>query len=225
MTPLTLPTLLDSSTRAPDQTESAALVGNDFNNFLTLLTTQLENQDPLQPIDSTEFVAQLAAFSSVEQQVRSNELLEGIADGLGAEAIASYASWIGQAASDAAGRFIASDSALSVAVPREDGATSAEAILRDATGAVLARVPVAQGTTASIPADVLGPLAGQQVSLSFEHRNGERIVADRAASVPMRVTAVEGGAGGPSLIREDGLVLQPADIASVTDSRLAAATP
>ncbi len=52
--------------------------GTDFQTFLTLLTTQLRNQDPLKPMDSTQFVAQLASFSAVEQQVRTNEKLAEI---------------------------------------------------------------------------------------------------------------------------------------------------
>ena len=45
------------------------------NRFLKLLTTQMQNQDPLNPIDSTDYAAQLATFSGVEQQVRTNSLL------------------------------------------------------------------------------------------------------------------------------------------------------
>lgn len=51
-------------------------LNGDFETFLRLLTTQLQNQDPLDPTNSTEFVAQLANFSSVEQQVQTNTKLE-----------------------------------------------------------------------------------------------------------------------------------------------------
>jgi flagellar basal-body rod modification protein FlgD len=54
--------------------------GADFQTFLTLLTTQLKNQNPLEPLDSTQFVAQLASFSSVEQQVKTNDRLADILD-------------------------------------------------------------------------------------------------------------------------------------------------
>ncbi|NVJ69698.1 MAG: gliding motility-associated C-terminal domain-containing protein [Alphaproteobacteria bacterium] len=56
--------------------QSAAKLANDFDDFLTLLTTQLQNQDPTSPMDSTEFTNQLVQFSSVEQQIRSNQNLE-----------------------------------------------------------------------------------------------------------------------------------------------------
>lgn len=46
--------------------------------FLTLLTTQLQYQDPLNPQDSSEFVAQLAQFSSLEQLININEGVEDL---------------------------------------------------------------------------------------------------------------------------------------------------
>ncbi|WP_281301729.1 MULTISPECIES: flagellar hook capping FlgD N-terminal domain-containing protein [unclassified Iodidimonas] len=51
----------------------------DFNTFLTLLTTQLQNQDPLEPTDSNEFTRQLVSFAGVEQQIQSNQNLEDLA--------------------------------------------------------------------------------------------------------------------------------------------------
>ncbi len=68
----------------------------DFQTFLTLLTTQLRNQDPLKPMESTEFVAQLASFSGVEQQIRTNDRLDQIAAALGGGAASGLADWIGR---------------------------------------------------------------------------------------------------------------------------------
>src|SRR5262245_6222961 len=50
----------------------------NFDTFLVLLTTQLKNQDPLEPMDSTEFTQQLVQFSQVEQQINSNKNLESL---------------------------------------------------------------------------------------------------------------------------------------------------
>ena len=50
--------------------------------FLSLLTTQIRNQDPLEPMDSTGFVEQLATFSTLEQQVQGNAYLAEILDAL-----------------------------------------------------------------------------------------------------------------------------------------------
>lgn len=61
---------------SPTQTQA---FGEEFNSFIQLLTAQVQNQDPLSPLDSTQFVEQLATFSSLEQQVRANASLESIA--------------------------------------------------------------------------------------------------------------------------------------------------
>ncbi|MDB2438719.1 hypothetical protein N9W89_08400 [Hellea sp.] len=53
--------------------------GEEFSTFLTLLTAQIRNQDPLAPLDSTQFVEQLATFSNLELQAKGNEVLEDIA--------------------------------------------------------------------------------------------------------------------------------------------------
>jgi flagellar basal-body rod modification protein FlgD len=84
----------DATATAP-ATDGAA-PATDFQTFLTLLTTQLRNQDPLKPMESTEFVAQLASFSSVEQQIRSNDRLDRILEVLSGGSPAGLASWIGK---------------------------------------------------------------------------------------------------------------------------------
>jgi len=53
------------------------LSGN-MNTFLTLLTTQLQNQDPLSPMDSTQFTQQLVEYSQVEQQINTNTNLQSL---------------------------------------------------------------------------------------------------------------------------------------------------
>lgn len=50
----------------------------DYNAFLNLLLAQLKNQDPTKPMDSTEYMSQLAAFSNVEQSVKMNAKLDDI---------------------------------------------------------------------------------------------------------------------------------------------------
>jgi len=56
--------------------EARSKLTGDLQSFLTLLTTQLKHQDPLEPMDSTEFTAQLAQFAGVEQSIQTNANLE-----------------------------------------------------------------------------------------------------------------------------------------------------
>jgi len=77
---------------------SNAVLSSDFEVFLQMLTAQAEFQNPLEPIDSSEYAAQLAQFSMVEQQVTTNDLMEQILSALGANDMASAANWIGMEA-------------------------------------------------------------------------------------------------------------------------------
>ncbi|MGH6718524.1 MAG: flagellar hook assembly protein FlgD [Alphaproteobacteria bacterium] len=53
-------------------------IADKFDDFLLLLTTQLQHQDPLAPLDSTEFVTQLVSFTQVEQSINTNTHLESL---------------------------------------------------------------------------------------------------------------------------------------------------
>jgi flagellar basal-body rod modification protein FlgD len=57
---------------------SQSQLAANFDTFLLLLTAQLKNQDPLEPMDSNEFTQQLVQFSQVEQQINSNKNLESL---------------------------------------------------------------------------------------------------------------------------------------------------
>ena len=72
-----LPTTSSTSTTSTATTgnDMAKLSGN-FSTFLTLLTTQLKNQDPTSPMDSNQFTQQLVMYSQVEQQIQSNDNLK-----------------------------------------------------------------------------------------------------------------------------------------------------
>lgn len=59
--------------------DSSSNPSEEFDTFLTLLTAQIRNQDPLAPLDSTQFVEQLATFSNLELQAEGNQTLESIA--------------------------------------------------------------------------------------------------------------------------------------------------
>jgi len=77
---------------------SQASLANNFEMFLTLLTEQMKAQDPLNPLDSTEFVNQLVNFSSVEQEIRSNQNLESLISIQAASAQGAAVGFIGREA-------------------------------------------------------------------------------------------------------------------------------
>jgi flagellar basal-body rod modification protein FlgD len=68
-----------TATRAQTTTQtSSARMADNFDQFLSLLTTQLKNQSPLDPLDTNQFTQQLVQFAGVEQQLRTNETLQSL---------------------------------------------------------------------------------------------------------------------------------------------------
>src|SRR5882762_6170510 len=80
----TMPTTVVSApgTTSADKTTTASTattgIADNFQTFLTLLTTQLQHQNPLDPLDTNQFTAQLVQFASVEQQLKSNDQLKSL---------------------------------------------------------------------------------------------------------------------------------------------------
>lgn len=75
VTPVSFDALATQQTK--NDTSRASLAQN-YEQFLRLLTTQLQNQDPLSPMDSTEFTNQLVQFSQVEQQINTNQKIDNL---------------------------------------------------------------------------------------------------------------------------------------------------
>ncbi|MDB5468086.1 MAG: flgD, partial [Phenylobacterium sp.] len=70
-------------------------LATNFNTFLTLLTAQMKNQDPLSPMDSTQFTQQLTQMTGVEQQLQTNDLLKQLVSNT-SSGISSAVSLIGK---------------------------------------------------------------------------------------------------------------------------------
>jgi flagellar basal-body rod modification protein FlgD len=92
------------ATAGSDSATSAASLSGNFDTFLTILTAQIQNQDPLEPMDSTQFTDQLVQFSGVEQQIRVNEQLETLIANSNSSTGAMLSGYLGQEAEiDSAG--------------------------------------------------------------------------------------------------------------------------
>jgi len=79
------------------QTTAKSNAAIDMNGFLRLLTTQMQYQDPFQPMDNNQMVAQMTQMSSLASQAESTALLGSIADSVAGGRLSDAASWIGKA--------------------------------------------------------------------------------------------------------------------------------
>ena len=98
----------------------------------------MKNQDPLDPMDSASFASQLAAFSSVEQQVLTNDRLELIQNQLRSSGLLSHAEWVGKFAK-VPGPAYFSGAPLDIAVSVPQNAETADIVIKDEKGSIIFR--------------------------------------------------------------------------------------
>jgi flagellar basal-body rod modification protein FlgD len=109
----------------------------DLDSFLVLLTSQLKNQDPLSPMDSTEFTNQLVQFAQVEQQINSNESLTDLI-GLTQQNIATgTVNYIGKTIEATSGKFPLQDGKAKLAYGLSEDAFSTAIIIKNANGDIV----------------------------------------------------------------------------------------
>jgi flagellar basal-body rod modification protein FlgD len=128
---------------APTNVAQAAqqqLAGN-FNTFLTLLTTQLQNQDPMSPMDSNQFTQQLVEFSGVEQQINTNDNLKSLISLAQGRSASDAVGYLGKIATITNGNAALSGGKAAWSYSL-DGASSATALtITDSTGRVVYTAP------------------------------------------------------------------------------------
>ena len=113
-------------------------IAQNFDAFLLLLTTQLKNQSPLDPLDTNQFTQQLVQFASVEQQLKQNETLSALLAATKASATSNAAGFIGmQVTADGATSRLSGGSAKWV-LNAARNASQAVLTIRDKSGGVVA---------------------------------------------------------------------------------------
>ncbi len=189
-------------------------ITSDFTTFLKMLTTQMQNQDPSNPMDSSDFAVQLATFSGVEQQVQTNQLLTSLASQLNVMGMSQLSGWVGmQALTTAPIQF--SGTPLTLEPVPATGATSAELVTTDATGKEVARqaIPMTGDAVAWAGTDAGGnPLPNGTYSFSVDsYADGQLTASDPVAGYG-RVTEARNEAGSVVLVMAGGSKVASSDV-------------
>ena len=116
----------------------AARLAENFETFLTLLTAQLKNQDPLSPLDGNQFTQQLVQMSSVEQQLLTNDLLKAlVAKAGGGGDFGDPVDMIGKVVTAESGEAALTDQGAAWIYELPKGATKAILEIKNAVGQVV----------------------------------------------------------------------------------------
>ncbi len=200
-------------------TANATLTKN-FDMFLKLLTTELQHQDPLEPMDSNEFTNQLVQFSGVEQAISTNTKLEELIAMTAASQSSNLVNYLGKSVDVASNTAALRDGAATCTYELSANTETTRLLVLDANQRV---VRVTDGKTVAGAHEFVWdgtddagrsvPDGSYTLTVSARDANAEQI----AASVTTRgvVTAIE-SANGQNLLTVGGIKVPLSDVLSVS---------
>ena len=184
----------DASVGASVGNNALAKVSEDYTMFLKLLTTQMQNQDPLSPMDTAQYTQQLVQYSQVEQSVQQSQTLKEILSSLTAQDMAQTASFIGREV-----QFDSSVSGLSGAAPAQWAFTADRPV-----GSLLATVTDSSGTVVDVR--TIDPATSGRFSWDGKLASGGQAPA---GSYTLSIAAQDlSGASVPVTVNSVGVVKQ-----------------
>jgi len=170
----------------------------DQNDFLQLMTAQLKNQDPFEPVDNSQMVAQMAQFSSLAGISEMNSTLKAISERLGTTSSSDMMSWVG--------RTVLTEG--STAYPRTDGTVGGTLDLSAAAANVTVSIQDASGQV--LKTVELGPQNAGAIDFEWD---GSTDSGDPAGAGPFTIRATARNADGGN-VKITSLVWAP--VTSVT---------
>lgn len=114
--------------------QSQAKLEDDLNKFLKLLVTQLKNQDPLEPMDASEFTSQLVQFASVEQQIYQNSNLEKLLETAHVSQVSNLANFLGKTVEAQTDDFNLADGSATIKYKLLERSDSTKITISDSSG-------------------------------------------------------------------------------------------
>ncbi len=195
---------------------NAALGAADFQNFLKLLTAQLRHQDPLDPADSTEFVAQLAQFTSVEQLVNVNSKLDSLASAMVADGIDKYSGWIGkEAEAKDAPVYVDGTAPVKYRLSGNTDAARVETVITSATGVEITRFQSLNGSSVQSWNGMVNGTPVQPgsyaVTALYYNRDNE-VIGEEIANTFGSVREVRLDGAEPSIVLKGGVTIDPEQV-------------
>lgn len=195
----------------------------DFDDFLRLLATQLQQQDPLEPLDAKSFTQQLVQYSTVEQAMKANDRIETLIETVRSGQILQASGFVGQTVRLSGSRvFLPEEGTVSFGYTLEEPAASVRALVRDASGRTVAELGGLPGGRGAQEAVWDGrDRLGRRLSSGFYEIAVEATAADgRPVSAELQVIGRVDGIrfdGERLLLNVGGRLYPAADVVAVGD--------
>jgi len=192
-------------------------LSSDFETFLKMLTTEMRNQDPLNPVESADFAVQLATFSTVEQQVRTNDLLGGLGARLDTLGLGQLSGWIGLEA-EARVPVTYDGAPVTLTTKVDPQADAAQLVVTDGQGRIVQRQDIAptSGRLDWTGLDASGvPLANGRYTIAVQSSANGETLSQEVVSVHSRITEARLADGDTEIVLADGQSLRASEIISL----------
>ncbi|MCW1919199.1 flagellar hook assembly protein FlgD [Rhodobacter sp. KR11] len=220
---VTATTSTPTTTTTPATTASTTAADNkkNYETFLKMMTTQIKNQDPLNPMDSDQLAVQLATFSQVEQQTKTNDLLTQMVSQNNLGAMGQMVGWVGKEAKVSAPVAFDGGTPVDVELAPRTGATKAVLVAKDGAGNIVSQTEVAvkAGTYEWQGLDTNGnPLPKGQYALSLVSSSATGELGTDTLSHYERVSEVRSGTGGINLFLANGTEVAASAVTAIREA-------
>ena len=208
-----------TTTAQTSAAQSTSVLSGDFEMFLQMLTVQMQNQDPLNPVDSTDYATQLATFSGVEQAVLTNDLLKSLSSQLTSGGLADMAAWVGKEARVAAPGYFDGEP-ITLAPNPAVLADAAEIVVRNDLGVVVQRfdVPISAEPVEWAGVDTGGyPFPEGMYSFELVSSLEGEVLTEDTVEIYATVTEVRAQDGETILILDGGSAVATSQVSALRD--------
>ena len=198
---------------------STGTISSDFDTFLRMLTVQMQNQDPLNPVDSADYATQLATFSGVEQAVLTNDLLKALTSQMSAGGLADMAAWVGKEARAATPAYFDGEP-ITLSPNPPVLADTAEIVVRNESGVEVQRLSV---PVSADPVEWAGvgpggvPFPEGQYTFELISSSDDEVLTEDPVEVYSTVTVVRAQDGQSILILEGGAAISTDQVSALRD--------
>jgi len=208
-----------TSSTTSSTADASADAASQKDMFLQILLTQLQNQNPLDPVDTTEFTSQLATYSQLEQQIDTNSKLDDVVSALNSGNNFSALSYNGATVSVTGNTSVVQSNSASWNYALADSASNVTATVTDANGNVLETDNIgAEGAGTykyNVDATSFGLPEGTPLYLNVTATDSSGAAVTSSLSGNVKVTAVETGSSGDITLEAGSYTFSSNDVTSL----------
>lgn len=214
---VTSSTTTTTTTQATTAETDSNTISADFDTFLKMMVAQMQNQDPLDPMSADNFSTQLATFSGVEQQVKTNDLLTSLGVQLSVMGMSQFASWIGlEARAEVAAQF--DGSPIDIVPDTASGADSAILVVYNSMGSEVQRLTFSPATDelqwAGVD-DSGDPFDSGLYTFEIESYSGDDLLETSTPEIYAEIVEAKNVNGTTVLVFEGGGEAAASDVSAV----------